>query len=240
METEIEVTPEGLKNDLSEMTQNRIKVVTAEDRIIVGEALALNKAYQGKVREYFGPLKSQADKIHKDICAKEKALLDPAKAWIKEAKQACIAYETEQERIRKIEQARLETEARQKEEEARKAEAEALQAQAEAAWKAGDKAEAEAIIEEAAQVESEPVYTPPVIALKTTPKVQGQSYSISYKAWVFDLTALLKAVLSGRAPAMSIRVNQSFLNQAARTMKDTMNIPGVKLIKEKGMVVRSR
>jgi len=91
-----------------------------------------------------------------------------------------------------------------------------------------------------AQGETEPVYTPPVIATKTVPKVEGQSYSTTYKAEVFDLTALLKAVISGRATAMSIMVNQVFLNQTARSLKDTMNIPGVKLIKTKGMSVGSR
>ena len=240
METVVEVTPAELTNALVEMNKKEIAVVTAADRIAIGEDLTANKTYQKKVKDYFGPLKKNASKVHKDICAKEKALLLPAMSLEQKQKNACIAYETEQERLRKVEQARLEVEARQRNEKAREAEAEALQAEAEAAEKAGDKAGAEAIIEEAAEVETEPVYTPPVIAPKIVPKVDGQSFSTTYKAEVFDITALLKAVISGRAPAMSIMVNQVFLNQTARSMKETMNLPGVKLMKETLMSVGSR
>jgi len=240
METAVEVTPEDLAKDLQEMVGSSIMVKTSDDRIRVGDLLEKNKTYQKNVIKYWEKLKATAYSAHQDVCAKEKALLGPAKAWFKDAKTACIVYEEEQGRLRKVEQARLEAEAIKREEDARKAEAEALQDQAEAAEKSGDTEEAEAKIEEAAQVESEPVYTPTFIVPRTAPKVEGQFYTTIYTAEVFNLTSLIKGVLSGRAPVMAITINQRFLDQTARSMKDTMNIAGVKLIKTKGMSVGSR
>jgi len=240
METAVEATPEVLTQEFLTMAQKEIKVVTAEDRIAVGDDLSANKTYQKKVKEYFGPLKKQAKAVHSDVCSKERALLDPAILLEAKQKDACITYEAAQERLRMIEQARLEAEARKQEEEARKAGEAALMEEAAAAEKAGNTEEAEAILEEAEAVESEPVYTPPVIAPKIAPKVEGQSYSVTYKAEVVSLPGLFKAIADGRAPQMAGLANQVFLNQQARSLKDTMNIPGVKLVKVKGMAVRGR
>ena len=91
---------------------------------------------------------------------------------------------------------------------------------------------------EAAKVEQEtglPVL--PEIQTIEKPKVAGISHSISYRAEVEDLDALVKAVAEGRAPKEAVVANVVYLNGLARAQKDAFSIPGVKVIASRGTSV---
>lgn len=136
------------------------------------------------------------------------------------AKQACMDWYKEQERIRREEQRRLE-------EEARKAAEEEQIAAAIAAESEGDTETAKAIIEH-------PVYVPPVNVPK--PSVAPSRLTAGRSVWsaeVVDLMALVKAVADGTAPITFLEANMPSLNAQARAAKQTMNVPGVKAIEKR-------
>ena len=165
-----------------------------------------------------GPI-AAAFKAHKEIVAAKKLHAVPVEEAARVIKTKMIAWSLEQERLRQIEQARLEREAKEK------AEAEALQL-AEELEKAGLKQEAEQVI-------SEPVQADVVLAPKTTPKVEGFSYRTIYSAEVFYLPGLIAAVAAGAVPQAAILPNQQFLNEQARSLKHELKWPGVKVIERK-------
>ena len=78
----------------------------------------------------------------------------------------------------------------------------------------------------------EPVYVPPVIVPKATPKVQGVSYREVWNAECYDIKALCKAVAEGRVSTECVMPNQVALNKMATALKATManTVPGVKAI----------
>lgn len=134
-----------------------------------------------------------------------------------------VQFTEEEERKRKIEEARIREELRKREEEARLAQAVEL--------------EAEGRSEEAMQVIEAPVYAPAV----TLPKVEqpkGVSYREVWSAQVTDLKALCRAVVEGRVPEAAITPNMTVLNQQARSLKSALNWPGVKVISEKTAALR--
>ena len=91
----------------------------------------------------------------------------------------------------------------------------------------GEKEEAEAIMEA-------PAYTPPVVVQKTTPKLKGGPvYRTIWKHEVVDLMALVGAVASGNAPALALKADSVFLGEQARSLKNTMNFPGVRAYSER-------
>jgi len=169
----------------------------------------------------------------------------------KQVKQLMSNYDAEQERIRKAEEDRLRkieedrlAEERRKEQERleaeRKAEEDRLLAEAVAAEERGDKETAELLTnaamesneqikEVAAAIAQEPIYVPPVVVQKTTPKMAGGPvYREVWAAEITDIKALCMAVATGKASAECVTGNMVVLNRMAVALKGTMNIPGVK------------
>jgi hypothetical protein len=91
-------------------------------------------------------------------------------------------------------------------------------------------------IKEQANTEQRPAGT---ITPDNTPKIDGISFRDNYTAYVKDEMALIKAVAEGKVTIMAIQINQSFLNQQARSLKDTLDYPGVVVVKEKIMSARA-
>ncbi len=176
-----------------------------------------------EVKETFDPICEAAHQAHKKATEKRAKYLDPLTAAQKSVKQLMSAYDLEQERIRQAEQRRLEEEARKAEEERRLQEA--IEAEEEAKRNG-------ATVEEAAQeaqaIIEEPVYVPPVVLPKATPKLQGGPvYREVWSAQVTDIKALCKAVAEGRASTECVMANMPVLNKMATALKNTMNVPGV-------------
>lgn len=177
------------------------------------------KALSAEIDDTFdGPI-SAAFKAHKEIVAAKKLHAAPIEEAARLIKAKMISWDDEQRRLRQVEQARLEREAK------RKAEAEAL-ALAEELEKAGLKEEAEQVI-------SEPVRAEVVIAPKTTPKIEGFAYRSVWSAAVTDLGALVSAVMAGTVPIQALQGNDKFLGEQVRSLKSELKWPGVKVTERK-------
>ena len=204
-----------------------------------------------EVKDTFDPICEAANRAHKEATGKRAKFLDPLTAAQRSVKQIMSAYDAEQERIRKAEEERLAAIARAEEEARRKAEQERLEAErkaeedrllaeAVAAEARGDKETAEALTaaaeesneqikEVAAAIAQEPIYVPPVVVPKTTPKMAGGPvYREVWSADVVDIKALCMAVATGKASTECVSGNMVALNRMAVALKGTMNIPGVR------------
>jgi hypothetical protein len=126
------------------------------------------------------------------------------------------AYKEEQDRLTRLEQARLDEEAR--------VAAQKLADKAEKARQAGHYEKA-AALEGAADNVTAAEAPPP-------PKAYGTYTRETWSAVVEDEVALIQAVAAGTVPSRAITVNMAFLHQQARSMKADLNYPGVRAKKE--------
>ena len=156
-----------------------------------------------------------AHKSYDEARALKAKVFDPLDKAGKDIKSIMSAYDEEQERIRRKAEIKLREEAMKQEEEAR------LQAAIEAE-KAGQKEAAERIMEE-------PIIEPVVIAPKTTPKLNGGPvYQTRWNMEVTDFEALVSAVANKTISINALLPNEVFLRAQARSLKSTMNFPGVR------------
>jgi hypothetical protein len=209
-----------------------------------------------EVKDTFDPICEAANRAHKEATSKRAKYLDPLAGVQKAVKNLMSTYDTEQEKLRLLEQIRLEEIARKEVEERqrvelarleeeRKAEETRLLEAAAAAEKAGDKAQAEELAtaavqiteeanQEVAAIAAEPVYVAPVVLPKATPKLAGGPvYRETWSAEITDIKALCRAVGAGTASTEFVQGNMPALNKMAIAMKSTMNVPGVRAISKR-------
>ena len=168
---------------------------------------------------YDKPIK-EAFAHHRGLVADKKTHVEPVEEAKRLIKGKRITYVDEQDRIRKAEEARLQSEARRLAEE--QALRDAIAAEAE-----GRPEEAEAII-------SEPVSVPTVTIAKTTPSAGvGGAIREVWSAEIYDVHALVAAIVEGKASIGLIEPNMVALNGMARSLKANMTIPGVKAVSSK-------
>jgi hypothetical protein len=147
-------------------------------------------------------------------------------------KRSMIAFDDEQEQIRRREQAKLDEIAR-KDRETKEAAAKKLRDEAEAARLAGDTKKAERL-ETRADVRQEAANTVVAATAQTeAPRVTGTSIRENWSAVVTDKTALIAAVAAGTVPEMALDPNSKFLNNQAKAMKRELKYPGVTATVEK-------
>lgn len=186
-----------------------IKIVDAETYSQAGEVLITIKGLRKEIGAAFDPIIKKAHEAHKEA----KAQKDKAEAPLIEAenilKPAISAYDREQERIRREEEER-------QREIARKAEEERKLREAEQAEKEGRTEEAQAIIEE-------PVYVPPVVLEKTTPKVSGISKQTIWKFRIVD---------QNKIPREYMMPDQVKIGGVVRATKGSIQISGVEIYSE--------
>ncbi|GIW55358.1 MAG: hypothetical protein KatS3mg082_1762 [Nitrospiraceae bacterium] len=167
---------------------------------------------------------NQAIKAVNDLFRKPKELLEQAEALIKKA---MSAYDQEQERKRREEQARLEEEARK--------ERERLEAKAREAEEKGQIEKAEALRESANAVVA-PIVSPATEA----PKVTGIATRGLWKARVTDKAALVRHIVAERPDLLFlIEIDSAALNALARAQKSALSLPGVEVYEEKVIAVRA-
>lgn len=212
---------------LSKKVKDRIK--TAEN-------------FQSKLLEPF----KVGTKMVKDMFAPVLATLEVDKDIISDK---LVAWDNEQERIRKEQEEKIRKEAeaeeaRQKKikedqerqwrekEEAKRKEAEELEAkgrkeEAEKARKEAEKASAKA--EERAQ-EKEQISVPAPVVAPTSQKPTGLHYQERWSGECIDLMALVKAVATGRASIMLLMANGPAINKQATATKNSLSIDGIKWV----------
>jgi hypothetical protein len=133
------------------------------------------------------------------------------------------AWHDRQQELARLEQARLDEEAR--------VAAEKLQKKAETARLAGHFEKA-ATLEGAADNVQAAVVEPPNPAA-------GTYIRETWSADVVDLFALVQAVAAETVPLEALKADMVFLNQQARSLKGRLKYPGVNAVKEKGVSARA-
>jgi len=158
-----------------------------------------------EVKDTFDPICEAAHRAHKQAVEKRSKFLDPLTATQKSVKGLMSAYDADQEQIRQEAERELREIARKEEEERQLAEA--LEAE-----RNGDKEEMEVILEA-------PIYVPPVIVPKTTPKLQGGP--VYRTIWQFRITDAQKI------PRAYLMPDEVKIGGVVRALKEATNIPGV-------------
>ena len=194
-----------------EVQANALKVIDTASYLAAGELWKSIKTLRAKIADTFDDIIKAAHLAHKKAIEKKKMHDDPLNAAERLVKKEMERFDTEQERIRKAEEDRLQKIA-QKEAEDRRLE-EAL-----AAEKAGRKEEAAAIIET-------PVTIAPVVIAKVTPKMEGGP--VYRTIWKFRI---MNAALIPREYLMPDEVK---IGGIVRSMKSAVSIPGIEAYEER-------
>ena len=198
------------------------------------------KALRKKIAQTFDPIISAAHRTHQEAIEQRRKVEEPLVMAEKYLKGQVTAYHQEVERKRAEEAEIARQEAIKAEMARRKAEEEARLAQAAELESAGAKEEAEALVAETVEENQKPieVYVPP----PATPKaeIQGATVKTYWQAELTDLKALCKAVSDGKAPLNTIEANMTVLNQMARALKKELAIPGVRAVSTASMASTGR
>lgn len=221
METQIE--EKGIDAAKALETETSAIVVRAQE---VGAAIVDQASYERaaalynqigakkkEVEEYFREPREKAHAAWKSLTEKIKGLIDPLSAAEKALKPKMGVYLQEQERLRLEEQKRQQKEAQARLDAQKLEEAQELE-------DAGQVQEAEAVLQ------TQVVAAAPKIE---APKVAGMCGGReSWKAQVFSMRDLCRAVAEGKVAANLVMPNQPVLDTMARVLKAEMKIPGVK------------
>lgn len=200
------------------------KALTIENDEVYQEAgayLRVIKTQSKEITEYWSAPKSRAMEAHREIVAKEKAMLQPLTEAETIIKRSMSAYQQAVEAKRRAEEAEL----RRKQQEER----DRLLAEAADAEENGDVLTAETTMIIAEMVED----IKPVV-VSSAPKAAGISTRKTWKARIVDENAV-PVVANG----ITIRpIDMSALNKLAVLTKGTGTIPGVEFYEDVTLAVR--
>ena len=191
-----------------------------ERAVELGRAI---KTRTAEVKNFFKPMKDAANKAHKEICGREKALLTPLEDAEKQLKKAIGVYVDELERKRLEEERRLQLDAQQ---EAQRALDAAIQAE-----ENGNAADSEAAMMEAQMIES---FANTVTVSGNKPDVKCVSTTVDWEIESIDN----KVVPDFFAGAEIRPVDEKAIVRLIRATKGTIEIPGVKYKKTQKVSIR--
>lgn len=211
--------------ELKEKTGSLV-VQNDDDYKVAASILSEAKRREKEVKAFFKPLKQKAHEAHRAITQQEKTILDSISVITSDCNNKMIAYQSEQERIKREEAERKAEEIRKQQEEQKLKEA--MEAEAAGEQKLAD------------EIMNEPVIAPVVIAEPAAPKVEGVNIRTTWKAEVTDKTALLRFVADNLHMAHIFDVNESVINGLARSHGAALNIPGLRPVEHKSVISRSR
>ncbi len=223
MNTETENLPEktlelmaSAERDYSRATT--LVVTTQPEYEAAGVFIAMLKDYARNLEKDRKSIVDPINQSVKKINARYKPKSDAIDTAIEQVNAKMVAY------YRAEEKKRLQAEAEAAE--AARKEKERLEARA-AKAEASGKVEKAAVLAQAAEM----INTNPIAPV--TEKQTAQTTMVTtYSARVYDLLSLVEAVAAGKAPLAYIEANMSALNSAARSQKETLNVPGVKAVSE--------
>ena len=202
----------------------KLTITTVEQMAASSALLTSIKGRQKSLTELRLSITKPMDAAKKGVMEVFQPAVDRLANAERTLKSAVLTYTQEQEQKRREEQARLDAAAEREREQLRK--------QAELQRQAGHEERAAASDQLADVVQAPPVETPPVasgaVHIRTT-----------WRAEVVDLAALAKACGEGQQQIGLIQANMTVLNAMARTLKESLAVPGVKAIAEQGISARS-
>ncbi|HUT79485.1 MAG TPA: hypothetical protein VM285_17445 [Polyangia bacterium] len=224
-------------------------VTSAEDSERAGEFLVWVASNRKLVIEKTDPSVKAAHAAHKAALALQKEMTAPLDSARRVVQNNLIQWQTEQERIARAEQLRLQAEAQAKHEaeqlaareRARREEEDRRLAEAAALELAGEDEAAAAVID-APEPEPAPLLPappPPIVYVEAqTPKLAGVSTSKRWKARVVDLSAFLTWVAAKEERFRLVEPVGKYLDALARMQEDAFNVPGCEAYQETGLSVR--
>ena len=218
----------ALRGEYAQIVIASKKLTVIETAEQAEEATQYGRTFQNGLKEmeaFFAAIKRQIDDIKKPVLQAEKDDSGPLAQEKLRLGGLLTAYQAQERRKREEEerQARIAAE--------KQAEEEALQRAIDLAA-AGEDEAAEAVLEET-------IIAAPVVIPASAPKPTGSVSRESYKAEVTNLMELVKAVAAGTVPLMAVVANESFINNQARTFKEALSYPGVKVKRSESTSFRS-
>ena len=215
LETQALTIPERARN---------LKISTNADYLVACELVKTIKALRAEIALTFEPIRTKAHQAWKETIRQQDKVEAPLEEGERRVKAVIALWLTEQERLRKAEELRLQKQAQEEEE----------RRQLENAVILDDLGETD----EANRLLDEQVEVPAIVLPRFTPQVKGVSMSQRYSAEVTNLMELVKAVAAGKAPLQCLKADQVFLNRQAVAMRTAMSYPGVRLKTESSVGVR--
>lgn len=239
MQTELATSKQTLSTDATTWAAKArgLQIRDADSFVNASQLLKSIKGLRQEIATWFAPHVEAAMETKRKAEAARKALVDEKErmeAPLVEAetitKRALLAWETEQERIRREQEQRLQLEAQRI--------AETVTLDAAAALERDAHGDA-GMLQEAADLLAQPIDTPVVSVATSMPKVQGVVYRDQWKAHQdIDVKALAAAVAAGTAPVTFLIPNLSALNNYARATQGAQPVPGVKWFNDRTIAAR--
>jgi len=228
-----------------------VRVTDPKSYADAGERLKFLVSCQDRAVNFLDPIRSCLLTPYQKAQGFLKAAKEPFETAMAHVKRQRVMWADEQERIRLAEQERLRREQEAAAEAERKARGEQMTLGAvDEALASGDTSTAEKLISE--PIQAAPVYLPPVHVESAVPEEKGISKRKNWKAEVTNLEDLVLDIasgicslrdgkgLGGHAPITFVEVNQTALNQAAKSQQKAMSYPGVKAFNDTVESVRRK
>lgn len=171
-----------------------------------------------KAEAFFDPAIADAHSLHKKLLAQKASVVDPTKSAIARANSALVAWDHEQERIRRQKQLEIEEQARREAEEQRLADAIQMEAQG----------APEEVVNEV--IAAPVIVHTPVVAAPTYEKSKAVQFRDNWSGVCDDLFKLVQAVAKDKSKLNLLMVNQPALNAMAKGLKESMAIPGCRAV----------
>jgi len=203
-----------------------IVIKSHDDYARAGEMLLVIKDLRKEIDATFDPIIKKAHEAHKEAVAQKKKVDAPLVEAEGIIKPRISAWNTEQERLRREEEARLREIARKQEEE--RLLMEAIAAEEEAKANGATKEEA---AQESAAIMAEPVYVAPVVVPRMVPKVAGIAMK---QVWKFRI------VNPAIIPREYMAVDEQKIGAVVRALKDQTRIAGVEAYPEDAVAAGRR
>lgn len=223
------ITEESVRDEANAIVLGSTAIVIVDQATYDAAAAFLTERIKPaikKVEEYFDPDIAQAHSLHKSLCNKKKALVDPLVAAENKVKAGVLDF------ARKAEEERLRIQ-RELEDKARKEQEEAILQTAIQAEEHG------ATEEEKQTILNTPTYTPPIVAAPTFQKAAGISVKGSWKAEVTDVVKLCAFIVKNPHYAHLVEPDMAKLNALARTMQKNFNIEGARAFEAGSIAARA-
>ncbi len=197
------------------------------------------KGLRADIARWFAPhldaameTKRKAEAARKGLADEQARMEAPLVAIEVKTKAALIAWETEQEQVRRAEERRLQALAQREAETQTLDAAAALEREGLATGDAG-------MVQEAADILAQPIEAPVVSVAKLTPKVQGIVYRDNWKAHPeINVKQVAAAIANGTAPVTFLVPNWTAINQWARATQGSQQIPGIRVFNDRGIAAR--
>ena len=225
--TDGEFIDQQTSNEALVVAENGMKLTVTDQPSydLAAKSVKKIREIRKNIAEVYDPIQKRERETAKATREERRKYEDPLALAEKHASGEIARFDQEQEDLRMEAQRKIEEEARQADEERRLQEAQAAE----------ENGAKPAVVNRILEQES---VAPVPKAAPTYQKASGVGIRKSWSAEVTDMRALAEAVAKGKVSVLAIQANQTFLNQQARSMKDTLQIPGVRAFAIRGTTFR--